>query len=319
MVYLLAVAAALANALTSVLQRRGVEDAPAETTMRLSLMAHAIRRGVWLLGFALMIASFVMQAIALHLGQLSTVQPILTTELLFLVLILATWFRFRVGWREWIGASAAALGLAGFLVFASPSGGDVTPTAGEWAEVGGSCAFMVALTVVLARTGPRWWRAAMFGTAAAVAYAFTAALTKVVTGYVASDWVSMFVHWETYALALTGLTAVFLTQNAFHAGPIAASQSTLVLVDPLVSILIGISLFDSDLRTAAPWGELEAVSLLVLFIGAVVLCHSPLVTGVKGEGADRHDLLAARSRSRRGADGAGDAGGTPITPGSIVG
>ena len=50
MVYVLAVAAALSNALTSVFQRMGVEDAPEETTMRLSLMAHAIKRGIWLLG-----------------------------------------------------------------------------------------------------------------------------------------------------------------------------------------------------------------------------------------------------------------------------
>ena len=44
MVYVLAVAAELSNALTSVFPRMGVEDAPQEATMRLSLMAHAIRR-----------------------------------------------------------------------------------------------------------------------------------------------------------------------------------------------------------------------------------------------------------------------------------
>ena len=58
MVYVLSIAAALSNALTSVLQRMGVEDAPEESTMRLSLMVHAVRRGVWLLGFGFMILSF---------------------------------------------------------------------------------------------------------------------------------------------------------------------------------------------------------------------------------------------------------------------
>ena len=37
MVYVLALGAALSNALTSVFQRMGVEDAPEESTMRLSL------------------------------------------------------------------------------------------------------------------------------------------------------------------------------------------------------------------------------------------------------------------------------------------
>ena len=99
MVYVLAVLAALSNALTSVFQRMGVEDAPEESTMRLSLMAHAIRRGVWLLGFGFMICAFLLQAFALHIGRLSVVQPILTMELLFLVFILGTYFRFSISSR----------------------------------------------------------------------------------------------------------------------------------------------------------------------------------------------------------------------------
>lgn len=101
MVFVFALFASLANALTSVLQRMGVEDTPKDATLRLSLLTHALRRGIWILGFSMMIVSFATQAVALHFGRLSQVQPILTTELLFLVLILSTWFRFRVGLREW--------------------------------------------------------------------------------------------------------------------------------------------------------------------------------------------------------------------------
>ena len=108
----------------------------------------------------------------------------------------------------------------------------------------------MVITAVLALRGPRWWRAAMFGTAAAIGYAFTAALTKVVTHFVAVDWTSIFSHWQTYGVALFGALSVFLTQNAFHAGPIGASQAALVLVDPLVSIAIGIALFGDNLQTA---------------------------------------------------------------------
>ena len=57
--------------------------------------------------------------------------------------------------------------------------------------------------------------------------------------YAANDWVTLFEHWQTYGVIVFGLLGLFLTQNAFHAGPLAASQSTLVLVDPLVSICIG--------------------------------------------------------------------------------
>lgn len=296
MVYLLALLASLSNALTSVLQRMGVEDAPGDDTMRLRLLSYAVRRRVWLAGLGFMVLSFVAQAAALHLGRLTVVQPVLTTELLFLVLILAVWFRFAIGWKEWAGVFAAAGGLAGFLVFASPRGGNLQPTAVDWVEVGVPCLGATALAVVLARRGPRWWRAAMYGAGAAVAYAFTAACTKVVTGFIAGDWVSMFWHWETYGLAGGGALAVFLTQNAYHAGPIAASQSTIVLLDPLASILIGVGLFGDDLRTGGAWGPLEALSLLVLFSGALVLSNSPVVAGT---GDPRQELLQARSRELR--------------------
>jgi drug/metabolite transporter (DMT)-like permease len=308
MVYVLALGAAMANAFTSVLQRLGVEDAPAADTLRLRLMVHAVRHRVWLAGFGLMVLSFVMQATALHLGRLSEVQPILTIELLFLVLILGTWFRYAIAWREWLGAAAAAVGLSGFLVFAAPGGGNLQPTAVEWGEVGGACAAVIAGGVFLARRGPRWWRAAMFGLAGAVAYAFAAACTKEMTGYLATDWVSVFWHWETYGLAVSGSLAVFLTQNAYHAGPIAASQSSLVLVDPLASILIGIGLFGDDLRTRGAWGPLEAASLLVLFGGGLLLSNSPLITGIRAGGPEENDLLSEHARLARSRERVPDAG-----------
>ena len=299
MVYVLALTAALANALTSILQRMGVEDAPEDTTMRLSLLTHALRRGVWLAGFAVMVGSFVCQAVALHLGDLSQVQPILTTELLLLVVILAVWFRFRITSREWVGAFATAGGLAGFLIAADPTAGGEAPSNLGWLITGSVCAGVVVLAVLAALRGPRWWRAAMFGTAGAVGFAFTAALIKSVGDVVAADWTHIYAHWQTYALAACGLASVFLAQNAFHAGPIAASQTALVMVDPLASLAIGIGLFSDDLRTAGIYGPLEAVSLLIMFAGAFSLARSPLISGLKGEDDRFAELLSTRSRSER--------------------
>jgi drug/metabolite transporter (DMT)-like permease len=291
MVFVLALGAALANALTSVFQRKGIECAPADATLRLSLITYALRRGIWLAGFALMIVSFVLQAAALHFGRLSEVQPILTTELVFLVIVLVSWFGFTMGRREWAGVLAVCIGLAGFLYFADPVDGTLSPPAWEWVVAGAACGAGIVIATVLAQRGPRWWRAAMFGTAASIAFAFTAACTKVVSGYAASDWTTLYRHWQTYALAFFGALAVFLAQNAIHAGPIVASQSTIVLVDPVASILVGVGLFGDDLRTTGAWGPLEAVSLLVMVAGAVLLAHSPLVAGLKSSTGQGDELL----------------------------
>jgi drug/metabolite transporter (DMT)-like permease len=295
MVYVLALAASLVNALTSVLQRLGVQNAPADATLRLSLVKYALRRGVWLFGFALMIVSFILQAVALHLGRLSQVQPILTTELVFLAAILAFWFRFKIGRREWIGAIAVTAGLSFFLYFAQPEYGMTPPPAWRWAVAGSVCVGIIATTVLLAMRGPKWWRAAMFGTAASVSFAFTAACTKVVSGFAATDWTQLYRHWQVYALAVFGATAVFLTQNAIHAGPLVASQSTVVLIDPLASICIGIGLFGDDLQTGGAAGPIEALALLVAFGGAVWLARSPLIAAMND--SDRLELQPRRSRS----------------------
>jgi hypothetical protein len=311
MAYVLALAAALSNALTSVFQRMGVEDAPEESTMRLSLITHALKRGIWLLGFVFMVCSFLLQGFALHFGRLSVVQPILVMELLFLVFILGTYFGYRITAREWVGASAIAFGLAGFLVFADTGGGNHLPGGFDWGVVGGIATFLIVAAVVATRWGPRFFKAAMFGTAAAVSFAFTAALIKVVSDYAARDWVTMLGQWQTYGLIAFGLAGLFLTQNAFHAGPLAASQSTLVLVDPLASIVFGIVLYGDSLRTSGPWGPLEALSLLVMFAGAVFLSSSPLVTGIKGEGkgVEYEEMLSRRVKSF----------GTAATEGPVAG
>ncbi len=314
MVYVLALCASLANALTSVFQRIGVEDAPEDTTLRLSLLRYAVRRGIWLLGFALMIVSFLVQAIALHFGRLSQVQPILTTELVFLAAILSIWFGFRMGRREWLGSLAVTAGLSGFLYFAHPEYGMQPPPVWRWAIAGCVSVIIIVATVMLALRGPRWWRAAMFGTAAAISFAFTAACTKVVSDYAAADWTQLYRHWQTYALAVFGVTAVFLAQNAMHAGPIVASQSTLVLIDPLASILIGVSLFGDDLQTSGASIPLEAFSLLVAFGGAFALAHSPLISGLRAGGEGTESLARGRDRARRAHEQREAASPHPLSP-----
>ncbi|HTZ27865.1 MAG TPA: hypothetical protein VMC83_27965, partial [Streptosporangiaceae bacterium] len=62
---------------------------------------------------------------------------------------------------------------------------------------------------------------------------------------------------------------------------------------PVASILLGVGLFGDDLRTSGAWGPLEALSLLVMVAGAVVLAHSPLVAGLKA-GSDQYSEMLSR-------------------------
>lgn len=292
MAYLLAVMAALANAVTTILQRLGVETAPAASTLRWRLMAYALRRKVWLAGFAMMVAGFLLQFTALHFGRLTQVQPVLTLELPFLVAIVGVWFRHRLQVRELAGATAAAGGLAAFLVLASPSGAVQLPGVADWVYVTVGCVSLAAVAVLLTRVGSQAWRAAMFGASAGVAFAFTAALIREMNLQINQGWSAVFLHWSPYAMAVAGLAGMFLAQNAFHAGPVTASQAMMVIVDPLVSILIGIFLFGERVSTSGARGPGEAVALLVLFAGVWWLARSPLVAKVRSE----DEYLLSRQR-----------------------
>ena len=285
MVYVLAASAALCSAVAGVMQRIGVEHAPAADAMRLRLLTNALKRGVWLLGFALLLVVFVLQASALRFGDLTVVQPILTVELLFLIAIWAGW----CSTATWVGARfsvsvAIVAGLAGFIVSADPALGQGIPSSKAWGVVTVVIFVVAAMLVAGAQRGPRWWRATAFGAAAAVLFAYNASLTKAITTLITGGWGHVFTHWEPYALGLTGLVGFFFLQNALHAGPIAASRASMLMVNPVVSIIIGIFVFDEHLRSGPGFIAIEVLSLAVMLTGAFVLTQSPLVAGAALEG-----------------------------------
>jgi uncharacterized membrane protein len=295
--YLLAATAAFVNAVTSVLQRIGVENAPKDTTLRWSLMAYALRRGIWLLGFALMLVVFFLQATALRFGELSVVQPVLTTELLFLLLILGVWFHYRLTAQEWLGALTIVVGLGVFFLAARPSGGNAIPDAAQWTVALVVLFALIAGFIAAALRGPRWWRAAAFGAASAVCGASSTALTKSITTYITKGWGHVLIHPQPYLLAVTGVGTVFLLQNALHAGPITASRISLSTVGPLVAIVLGVTLFGDRLRSGPLWTTLEVLGLGALVAGVVVVARSPLVAGRHLAGDPGEMLGTARERA----------------------
>jgi len=84
--------------------------------------------------------------------------------------------------------------------------------------------------------------------------------------------------------------------SALRAGPITASRITLVTVNPLLSIVLGVTLFGDVLRGGGLWISLEVLALAVLVVGVVVLTRSPLVAGAD-DGADGEMLGGARERA----------------------
>jgi hypothetical protein len=294
----MALVAALANAIASICQRLGVEDAPQGRGPSVGLVRHMVARPVWLLGFVIMALGYVAQAVALHLGELNVVQPILVSELVMLVFILWLWYSTALRVRDFAAAVATAAGLGVFLFISSPSAGTKVPSDSLWLAVGVVILVVVTMFVLAARTGPAWRRALLLGAGASVGFALLSAITKSMTNVLVAGWGPLFSSWQLYALATIGLGSFVIMQSAFQVGPFAASQSTLILVNPFVAIAIGYVLYGETLRGGPLYASLEVLSLAVMVIGAVGLATSPLVANVHDESGGT-DLLTGRGRYAR--------------------
>lgn len=298
MVITLALLAALANAIASVCQRLGVEDAPPANGPSLGLVRHMLRRPIWILGFVIMALGYASQAVALHLGALNVVQPLLVSELVILVLVLWFWFSTPMRPRDFVAAFAAALGLGAFLLLAAPTVGSKVPTNSLWLVVALVTVLVVALFVVFGRVGPAWRQALLLGAGASVGFALISAITKSMTDVLVVGWGALFSSWQLYALCVIGLSSFVIMQSAFRVGPFAASQSALILVNPFVSIFIGHVLFGENLRGGPLFASLEAISLVVMVLGALGLSTSAFMTTMHEATPDTH-LLKGRGRFAR--------------------
>jgi drug/metabolite transporter (DMT)-like permease len=91
------------------------------------------------------------------------------------------------------------------------------------------------------------------------------------------------------------VVGLFLIQSSFHAGPVTASQASLTIVDPVVSVAVGIYLFHDRLQTAGWRLPVEAVAIVVVVAGVFLLSTSPLVAGAKDESGGGDKLERQRS------------------------
>jgi drug/metabolite transporter (DMT)-like permease len=279
---LLSLAASLCTATASVCQRLGARQAH-HGEMRgfdALLVFRLARQPVWLLGFASMLAGFVLQVSALRFGPLALVQPILAVELLFVFgyLVLRAGGR-RVRWREWGAAVAMSAGISVFLRAAAPAGGHQHAPALAWWVAGLAAAAAVAVAVAAARDGSPPRRAACLGIAGGIAWGFVAAVIKELSSHVAGGPAAIFSTWSPYVLAVVGAAAMLLATHAMAAGPLAASQPGFTICDPVTAILLGAFLFGERLGTSPAALAAEVLGLIVLALGVWTLSGSELITG----------------------------------------
>lgn len=269
-----ALAAGFCSAVNLTTQHTASISAPErEKGWRLAL--YLFRHPLWLLGWAAAAGTFAFQALALHNGPMSEVQPLLVSELVFVLVLRRIWIRQQVAAAAWASALAVCLALAVFLIAAEPTGGRTVPQTKHWLSAGLVFGATIAVLTALGRAGSPMRRAAVFATAAALAWALEATLLKAATDtFTAFGITGMLTRWPVYALIAAGATSNLLEQAALHVGPLSVSQPILVIVNPFASFILSVWLFDERFTGSPAKITVAVLSFAALAAAATMLTRT---------------------------------------------
>jgi drug/metabolite transporter (DMT)-like permease len=269
-----AVAAAFSNAVNVLTQHTASVGAPKqEKGWRLA--AYLLRQPLWLLGGIAAVGGFAFQALALHRGQLSVVQPLLITELVFVLVLRRVWIHQDVARTAWVAVGVVCVTLGAFLAVAEPTGGHPHADTAEWLSALLAFGAAIGLLIPAGMRGSPRRRAAAFGVAGALAWALMAVFIKSTTDTLAAFGIGgMLARWPVYALAASAVAGTLLEQAALHVGPLSVSQPLLVVVNPLASIALSIWLFDERFTPSPARITIAVLSFAVMAVGVVALSRT---------------------------------------------
>ncbi len=291
----LALGAALLFALGTVLQQKaGLDEPDASEGSSSGLLLRMARKPVWLAGIAADSLGFVGQAVALTIGRLAVVQPLLATSMVFALPLGHRLTAQRVTRADVGAAVLVTLSLIAFLTIANPSGGRDDAPLGEWLVLGGVIAG-VSVPLVLASLKARpAIKATLLGIVTGILFGLSAALTKSVGDEVADHLFHVFLDWHLYALIIIGYISMTFNQMALTAGVLAPALAASMALDPITSVVIGVTLMQESLHET-PAGKAATIgALAATVIGMAILARTS-----KGQAAPKPGSAGPVARARR--------------------
>lgn len=276
LVIVLSVSAACCLGFGFVLQQAAARHAPKSDYLSPRLLLDLMRVRSWLAGIGLMVCGMVLGALALGKGEVSVVEPLLATNLLFAMALSRHRTGQRLGRQGWAGLWLLAGGVAAFLVAGEPKGGQaVSSPLRHWLVIGVVVGLALLLTA-FAKRSRSGVSPALLAVAAGLLYGLQDALTRV-SGQRLSDggWAALVTGWQPYAVLVLGVTGLILVQSAFETGPLRMSLPALTAAQPLAGIACGIGFLGDQVRTDTGALAWQAAGLAAIVAGIVLLGLHP--------------------------------------------
>ncbi|WP_030968373.1 DMT family transporter [Streptomyces sp. NRRL S-1824] len=281
LVLVLAVSAACCLGFGFVLQQAAARHAPRRDYLSPRLLLDLMRVRSWLAGIGLMVSGMALGALALGKGEVSVVEPLLATNLLFAMALSRHRTGQRLGRQGWAGLWLLAGGVTAFLLGGRPQGGEtITNALRHWLVVGVVVGIALLLTT-FAKRSQHGGAAALLAVAAGLLYGLQDALTRM-SGQLLSDagWTALVTSWQPYAVVVLGVTGLILVQSAFETAPLRMSLPALTAAQPLAGIACGIGFLGDQVRTDTGALAWQAAGLVAIVVGIVLLgLHPAMPTG----------------------------------------
>lgn len=223
----------------------------------------------WWLGAAIALTGFGLQAGALAVGTLLLVQPLLVLAVLF-ALPLEAWADHRHPSRgEWMWGVLLAASVALFLVAAAPSPTDARP---NHVILAGTISVVIVVLIGLVVIG-EWssahYRSLSYGLVSGTFFGVSALLVKSVLYQVLHYPAVVLTRPEVYLFIVAAVGGVLAQQRAFSAGELQTSFPAMIVMEPTVSMLLGMALLGERVRVTS-WQAVFVVAILVVLVRAVV-------------------------------------------------
>lgn len=283
-----ALASALVLGISAVADQRSTKRVKRRKGLSPGIIADLARQSLFLIAILANLVGFALQVVALSLGSLALVQPLLVFDLVFAVLI--SWFldkRAKVphpGGRRSIalmftGVAAVTGGVAAFLAIGRPTNGTTNVSISVLLPLVLGLAVVVGGCLAVGRWKPDLRPLAM-ALACGACYGVSAFAIKLVTSEFSGGAAKVFTNWPIYVLAVTGPLGYLFNQYALQQGKsLAPVQSIITSADPIISIALSVAWLNVVLSDGAAAVFGEVASLVLMVAGVVVTAHnSPHVT-----------------------------------------
>jgi hypothetical protein len=280
--YGLTLLAALLIGTGFVLQQQSAQAEPASRFLSLRLITDLLRQRRWLLGIGAMIGGQVLAAWSIGNLSLAFVEPLLTTNLVFALLLAVPIAKAKLRFWEVFGAAVLCTGVA--LLSASRSAKPIGLSFGSFTHwpAAAVIAGIAFFAVHQGRLHPGRARAMLTGAAAGLVFGIQDALTRQTLETLSHHGIAaLFTTWAPYALVGAGAIGIWLMQSAFNAGPLPLSLPAIAAGEPLVGILLGVLVFGDRIQITPGELALQAAGVVALVVGVIIVGRAPALSQLR--------------------------------------